>query len=281
MGSAAVSPPVLGVATTLAEGLTALRTSLRDLLNSPMYHVMSRGRLSGRIRGTATVPAPLPLSQLDTVRIEDTAQQPTVRLPDPRTPPPPDPDSAAGQVLRLIERAQNGDVEAFGELYDRYVDIVYRFVFFRTGHKELSEDITSETFLRAMKRIGSFTWQGRDIGAWLVTIARNQLADHYKSARYRLEVTVDQIHDGVDRAADGLEAHPEKAVVDHVTNVALLTAVQQLNPRQQEVITLRFLMGFSVAETAEAMSKKEGAVKAMQYRAIKSLARLLPEGFEP
>jgi RNA polymerase sigma-70 factor, ECF subfamily len=67
-------------------------------------------------------------------------------------------------------------------------------------------------------------------------------------------------------------------VVDHITNVALLTAVKQLNPEQQECIVLRFLHGFSVAETAQAMGRNEGAVKALQYRAVRALARLLPEG---
>ena len=71
-----------------------------------------------------------------------------------------------------------------------------------------------------------------------------------------------------------------RSVVDHITNVTLLTAVKQLNPEQQECIVLRFLQGFSVAETAQAMNKNEGAIKALQYRAVRALNRLLPEGFQ-
>ena len=80
--------------------------------------------------------------------------------------------------------------------------------------------------------------------------------------------------------AFGFKICPESAVVDHITNVALLTAVKQLNPEQQECIVLRFLQGFSVAETALAMGKNEGAIKALQYRAVRALARLLPDGFQ-
>jgi RNA polymerase sigma-70 factor (ECF subfamily) len=192
----------------------------------------------------------------------------------------PDPSDPATEVWALVERAQAGEAEAFGLIYDRYVDTVFRFVYFRVGNRQLAEDLTSDTFLRALKRIGSFTWQGRDLGAWLVTIARNLVADHFKSGRYRLEVTTGDVLDA-DREDRGPEGSPEAAVVDHITNVALLTAVKQLNPEQQECIVLRFLQGFSVAETAQSMGKNEGAIKALQYRAVRALARLLPDGFQP
>ena len=198
---------------------------------------------------------------------------------DPAQPARPDPsDLPATEVWGLVERAQAGEAEAFGLLYDRYVDTVFRFIYFRVGNRQLAEDLTSDTFLRALKRIGSFTWQGRDLGAWLVTIARNLIADHFKSGRYRLEVTTGDVLDA-DREDRGPEGSPELAVVEHITNVALLTAVKELNPEQQECIVLRFLQGFSVAETARAMGKNEGAIKALQYRAVRALARLLPDGF--
>jgi RNA polymerase sigma-70 factor, ECF subfamily len=190
----------------------------------------------------------------------------------------PEPGDAAPAIWSLVEQAKAGEAEAFGLLYDRYFDTVFRFVYFRVGNRQLAEDLTADTFLRALGRIDSFTWQGRGLGAWLVTIARNLVADHFKSGRYRLEVTTGDVLDAEhdDRAAEG---SPEAAAVDHITNVALLKAVQQLNPEQQECIVLRFLQGFSVAETAQAMGKSEGAIKALQYRAVRSLARLLPEGF--
>ena len=139
--------------------------------------------------------------------------------------------------------------------------------------------MTSEAFLRALKRITSFTWQGRDVGAWFVTIARNLIADHYKSSRQRLETTAEDVS-SVTGAPRLVEDGPERAVLEAMQNEVLLQAVQRLGPEQQECIVLRFLQGFSVAETAQAMGKNDGAIKALQYRAIRSLGRLLPEGVE-
>ncbi len=189
---------------------------------------------------------------------------------------------AAGETavtLALVQRAQAGDANAFGELYDRYVDLVYRYVYYRVGSAQVAEDLTSETFLRALRRIGTFTWQGRDVGAWFVTIARNLVADHYKSSRQRLELTtedVSTVSGGPRMVQDG----PENAVLESMQNKVLLQAVKKLNTEQQECIVLRFLQGLSVAETALAMNKNDGAIKALQYRAIRSLGRLLPEGVE-
>ncbi|WP_249714307.1 ECF subfamily RNA polymerase sigma factor, BldN family [Rhizomonospora bruguierae] len=236
------------------------------------------GRAQGAEDDTVVILRP-PVSADDTAT-QQLPKQPPAPSGEPRYPSRPDPSDAAAEVWALVERAQAGEAEAFGLIYDRYVDTVFRFVYFRVGNRQLAEDLTSDTFLRALKRIGSFTWQGRDLGAWLVTIARNLVADHFKSGRYRLEVTTGDVLDA-DREDRGPEGSPEAAVVDHITNVALLTAVKQLNPEQQECIVLRFLQGFSVAETAQAMGKNEGAIKALQYRAVRALARLLPEGFKP
>jgi RNA polymerase sigma-70 factor (ECF subfamily) len=183
---------------------------------------------------------------------------------------PDDPDR--GEVVELVARAQAGDGEAFGALYDRYLDLVYRYVYYRVGGKALAEDLVSETFLRALRRIGTFEWQGRDFAAWLVTIARNIIADHYKSGRFRLEVSTADMLDA-DRATDG----PETEVLDGITNASLLDAVKKLNSEQQECVVLRFLQGMSVLETAQAMEKTEGAIKALQYRAVRTLGRMLPK----
>ncbi|HVF20974.1 MAG TPA: ECF subfamily RNA polymerase sigma factor, BldN family [Mycobacteriales bacterium] len=179
-------------------------------------------------------------------------------------------DALAG--MDLVARAQGGDADAFGQLYDRYVDLVYRYVYYRVGSKALAEDLVSETFLRALRRISTFTWQGRDFAAWLITIARNLIADHYKSGRFRLEVATADMMDA-DRATEG----PESEVLDAITNASLLDAVKQLNSEQQECVVLRFLQGMSVTETALAMGKTEGAIKALQYRAVRTLGRMLPK----
>jgi RNA polymerase sigma-70 factor (ECF subfamily) len=303
-----VSPEVLRARLALDAGLTGLRWAVTGMFSIGMRGDGGGSRIrnrpptndrrlpgtgkpaAGRARPIAvqppepdTVPGTggVAVSDDTTAILATPEQTEAVGPPSPpRQPSRPDPGDAAAEVWVLVERAQAGESEAFGLLYDRYVDTVFRFIYFRVGNRQLAEDLTSDTFLRALKRIGSFTWQGRDLGAWLVTIARNLVADHFKSGRYRLEVTTGDVLDA-DREDRGPEGSPEAAVVDHITNVALLGAVKQLNPEQQECIVLRFLQGFSVADTAQAMGKNEGAIKALQYRAVRALARLLPEGLQP
>ncbi|MFD9592304.1 ECF subfamily RNA polymerase sigma factor, BldN family [Kitasatospora sp. NPDC059973] len=188
-----------------------------------------------------------------------------------RTAPAPGYETEHNPIMELVERAQAGESDAFGSLYDHYADTVYRYIYYRVGSRATAEDLTSETFLRALRRIGTFTWQGRDFGAWLVTIARNLVADHFKSSRFRLEVTTGEMLD-----SNECERSPEDSVLESLSNAALLDAVRRLNPQQQECVTLRFLQGLSVAETARIMGKNEGAIKTLQYRAVRTLARLLP-----
>lgn len=177
-------------------------------------------------------------------------------------------------VISLVDAARDGDADAFAALYDRYLDKVYRFVYFKCGSDQaLAEDLTSETFIRALRRIRDFTWQGRDIGAWFITIARNLVYDHYKSGRARLEITgIDPTGHKGDEIVD-----PEHEALKSVTRAELGKAIAQLNEEQQEVIHLRFMQELSVAETAAAMEKTEGAIKAMQFRAVKALYRLVTE----
>ncbi|WP_081639771.1 sigma-70 family RNA polymerase sigma factor [Actinomadura flavalba] len=182
------------------------------------------------------------------------------------------PSPAHDPLKALVLRARDGDAEAFGALYRRYRGLVYRYVHQRVGSHPLAEDLTSETFLRALRRIRDFTWQGKDFGAWLVTIARNLVADHFKSGRHRLEVTTAELVEPARR-----QEGPEGVVLGAMTDAAVLAAVRLLGPQQQQCVRLRFLHGLSVAETADVMGKRAGAIKALQYRAVRSLARLLPD----
>lgn len=191
--------------------------------------------------------------------------------------------SEHAQMWALIQRAQAGGEdsrEAFGQIWEQYADTVYRFIYYRCRNRPLAEDLAGETWLRVLKRIGSFTYEGRDIGAWVITIARNLVADHFKSGRYRLEVATGDVLDA-DREDRDWWTHPEAATEDYMVSRELMAAIKQLNPEQHEVIVLRFFNGFSVAEAAAAMSRNEGAIKALQYRATRTLARLMPEGLQP
>jgi RNA polymerase sigma-70 factor (ECF subfamily) len=166
----------------------------------------------------------------------------------------------------LVTAAQAGDRDAFGQLYARYADGVSRFVGNRLRDRGAVEDLTSETFTRALRRIESVADRGRDVGAWFTTIARNLVLDHVKSSRHRLETVTAEITDA--RASD---ASPEQAVIEKDTVAELHRHVAQLSPDQRECIRRRFMQELSVAETAAAIGRGGGAVKALQHRAIVGL----------
>ncbi|WP_028661982.1 sigma-70 family RNA polymerase sigma factor [Saccharomonospora saliphila] len=194
-----------------------------------------------------------------------------------RSAPSPEPaDATVAENWELVRAAQRGDSAAFGTLYDRHVDSVYRYVLLRLGDRHLAEDVTSETFLRALRRITSISYQGRDVGAWFTTIARNLVLDHVKSSRFRLEVVTDEVAEP--GPAEVGDPGPEQQVISRSTNDELLRCVADLGEDQRECIILRFIQGHSVSETAAIMERNEGAVKALQHRAVRRLARLLPHG---
>ncbi|MEU6127609.1 sigma-70 family RNA polymerase sigma factor [Saccharopolyspora sp. NPDC047091] len=180
-----------------------------------------------------------------------------------------------GESWRHVSAAQDGDLDAFGRLYDEYSPLVYRYVLFRVSDHCLAEDITSETFLRALRRIATVSYQGRDVAAWFITIAKNLVLDHVKSSRNRLEVPIPELPDAQHRPPQ--HGGPEQHVVDAAIQQELLRCVRQLNRDQRECIRLRFLQGLSVTETAQRMQRGEGAVKALQHRAVRRLGQLLPD----
>ena len=183
-------------------------------------------------------------------------------------------DEAEGtRLIALVELARNGDSEAFGQLYDHYHTSVYRFLYYRVGSVQLAEDLTGETFFRALRSMSSFRWQGKDFGAWLMTIARNLTTDHFKAGRTRLEQTTEDMST-LDTTTEG----PEGAVLASLTNEALLAALTELPTEQRECLVMRFLQGLSIAETAEILGRSAGAVKQLQLRGVRNLAKILPEG---
>lgn len=185
-----------------------------------------------------------------------------------------DDQDEARRLIGLVDLARTGDAEAFGQLFDHYQGPVYRFLYYRVGSVQTAEDLTSETFFRALRSMSTFTWQGKDFGAWLMTIARNLTMDHFKASRTRLELATEDMttHDSTTAET------PESAVLAHLTNEALMAALRQLPDDQQECLIMRFLQGLSIAETARALGRTDGAVKQLQLRAVRNLAKLMPEG---
>jgi RNA polymerase sigma-70 factor, ECF subfamily len=177
------------------------------------------------------------------------------------------------RLIALVELARTGDADAFGLLYDHYQSSVYRFLFYRTRSVQLAEDLTSETFFRALRSMNNFRWQGKDFGAWLMTIARNLATDHFKAGRTRLELTTEDMS-----AHDDATEGPEAAVLAGLTNEVLLGALKSLPDEQRDCLIMRFLQGMSIAETASVLGRSDGAIKQLQLRGVRNLAKLMPEG---
>jgi RNA polymerase sigma-70 factor, ECF subfamily len=180
-----------------------------------------------------------------------------------------EPETVDPEVVGLVERAKDGDAQAFAALYDRYVDQTFGYVYRRVGHRQVAEDLVGDVFLRAYRRLSTFEWQGVDLGAWIMTIARNRVHDHFKSARFRLERTTEEVRD--DPTPSGPD-DPERVAVARDMTRALGEALERLKDDHREVVELRFVHDLSVAETAAIMDRSVGATKALQYRALRALA---------
>jgi RNA polymerase sigma-70 factor (ECF subfamily) len=240
----------------LARGLAALRAAVLETVRA------DRPALAGMLlSGTAAPPGPdLPSGSGGYGDAELAASSE-------------DSEAEQARLIALVELARAGDKDAFGLLYDHYASSVHRFLYYRTRSQTLAEDLTSETFFRALRSMSSFRWQGKDFGAWLMTIARNLATDHFKAGRTRLELTTDDMGQH-DDATEG----PESAVLASLANEALLTALTELPEEQRDCLIMRFLQGMSIAETAAVLGRSDGAIKQLQLRGVRNLAKLMPEG---
>ena len=177
------------------------------------------------------------------------------------------------EIEDLVKRAQKGDNGAFAGLYEAFHAKIYRYVFFKVGDQVEAEDLTEEVFLRMLESINSFKWQGHPFSSWLFRIAHNRIVDHYRKKGRRRTIELDDAGSVVGTNADEMDRNLDIRLSTEQVDVAM----QGLTQLQREVITLRFAGGLSIAETAEAMGKKDNAVKALQHAAIKKLRTILPD----
>lgn len=168
-----------------------------------------------------------------------------------------------------VRHAINGDQQAFALLYDAYVDSIYRFIYIRVEDQQTAEDISSNVFLKAWEKLGSYQQRGLPFRAWLFRIARNAVIDHYRT---RKEVApLEAAANATDRRGPSLaEGVAVKLEVDHV-----LRLMEQLTEDQRNVLTLKLVHGFDTEEVAKTLGKRQGAVRALQMRGLQTLAKLM------
>jgi RNA polymerase sigma-70 factor (ECF subfamily) len=174
------------------------------------------------------------------------------------------------QERSLVKQAQFGDSEAFAQLYDAYLERVYRYVYFHVSDDQTAEDITSQVFLRAWEHLGSYQPGSSPFLAWLYTIARNQVIDHYRARKE--SVSIDEVV-----SLPSKENAVDEQVQSRFDLQAMRDALQFLTKEQQQVLILRFIVGLETHEIAREMSKAEGAVRALQMRALQTLSKYMVE----
>lgn len=174
------------------------------------------------------------------------------------------------EEARLIQRAQQGDEKAISELYRRHVDVVYRYIWARVRDETIAEDLTAQVFLKALEGLPTYQDTGKPFLAWLYRIAYARTVDHWRQQERRVEVPLDEaLPTGEPRPGALLEAQD-----DWMMAIDLLA---QLTDDQQAVLMLRFIGEMSLAQVAETLGKTLGATKAVQHRALASLARMLQD----
>ncbi len=166
----------------------------------------------------------------------------------------------------LVHRAQQRDMEAFGQLYENYFDKIYRYVVLKIGNKTEAEDMTQQVFVNALKSISSFKWRGLPFSAWLFRIAHNQVVDYFRKKARQATTPLDKVQVISD-------SNPQLAVERKLDIEQLKLATKGLTKAQQEVISLRFAGELPIAQVAKVMGKSQGAVKALQHSAIVALRK--------
>ncbi len=175
----------------------------------------------------------------------------------------------------LIVRAQRGELNAIGALYDQHHDSIFRYLWLRLADRELAEDMTSDVFLRMLDALPRYQAQGIPFRAWLYRIAHNLVVDYFRKVNQHTIVTLAAVDEQIagDDPSDTIE---EALLAEHVRD-----ALAQLEPSQSEVVTLRFLLGLSLQETAVVVGKSEAAIKSLQHRGLGALRRALKSITEP
>lgn len=169
----------------------------------------------------------------------------------------------------ILLGARQGHTEPVSALYQHYHPAIFRYLYYRVGDQQTAEDLTAEVFLRMVRSLGEFRAQGVPFHAWLFRIARNLAVDHFRRTHTQSAVELP-------------ESHPDGATTEHLVELTLTSerlqqALTQLNEEQREVVTLRFILGMSLVETAQAIHRSEDAVKGLQRRGLMALREQLKD----
>lgn len=183
-----------------------------------------------------------------------------------------DPDKEeARRITQLVIKAQRGDTNAIGDLYECFRLGIYRYLYYRTGDPQTAEDLTSEVFLRMINALANYRLQDVSFQAWLFQIARNLLNDHYRKMSVRNNVQLEE------NVMEDLQATRTRPVEHSLNSVTLHNALDLLSGEQRDVVVMRFITGLPISEVAQTLNKSEDAVKGLQRRALANLRDVLSD----
>lgn len=169
--------------------------------------------------------------------------------------------------IALIDDAKI-DPSAFGELYRRYVERIYNYIYYRTGSIKDAEDLTGKVFFKAMDHLRSYKHMGLPFSAWLYRIAHNLVANYHRDQAKQREISLDHVAGQVHSQS---HAQPEKRAVKSQEVEELLAMIRDLAPVRQELLILKFVDGLSNKEIGQIMRKSEGAIKSLYHRTLLEL----------
>jgi RNA polymerase sigma-70 factor, ECF subfamily len=175
----------------------------------------------------------------------------------------------------LAGRTATGDKDAFGEIYGMLVDSIYRYLYWNLGSRDDAEDLTEEVFLRCLVNIESYDSKRGPFKAWAFRIAHNVMMDHHRRrGRRPQEELKEGVENGSASASQGLE--------EKERTTAIRATLEELTPIQRQVIIMKYFVEMSNAEAARALGKSEGAVNAIQHRALRRMGKIIEErGWRP
>jgi RNA polymerase sigma-70 factor (ECF subfamily) len=165
-----------------------------------------------------------------------------------------------------LKLAAQGDQEAFGVLYERYVSRIYSYIYYRTGNQHDAEDLTARVFFRALRHVENYKDRGLPLSAWLYRIAHNLVANWHRDNSRRKEIPLDEII--LVRHGGDL---PEMVLIENEEKENLLNVLHRLPSDRQQLILLKFVEHLSNAEIGQVMGRSEGAVKSLYHRTLLSL----------
>jgi RNA polymerase sigma-70 factor (ECF subfamily) len=176
---------------------------------------------------------------------------------------------------KLVRQAQKAP-DAFAELYDQYYPKIFGYVLRRTTNLEAAQDVTSETFLKALGKLWQFRWRNVPFSSWLYRIANNEINQYFRKAEYKKSISMEELQE---QGFELISPHdPESELIEaqeklkqYQDFLEIQEKIVQLPTKYQEVIALRFFEQKQIKEIAEILGKKEGTVKSLLHRAVEQL----------